>query len=1327
MAFTKSKIAIAVATTASLTGCGGGGGGPGGAGIKPSVSTEYSFSTKSVKDIFGWSEIQTVDENEKQDLENLVKVFKFVQEHRYDSLKESGAIIYINNHPRTLEDAWNVLKGLTKQYYEGQEEFWDKVVETGQFNDADDAYNRIIAAGNVTSNMSDEEQFDYYLNIGSGIVAVAPDPNVSWHNGIYTDWTLSNAGVPTSDTNDNPACTADVYTRDVHWEKVVNGQRTGVRGEHIRTETEERNVSCPAIVSTQDVTSAENSYTEGDVTTETTYEDDTRTSLDANGSTVTEVWRTVTAVSTIPRTTTTVTTVTRVVTYSDGTTSSEVIDTETVTETADQVITETSEYMLSRTVTPNVTETGDTVSTIDTVTYGETTVSTTYVDNTTTELDSSGNTVTEVWRTYTDISTTPVTTTTVATTTRTTYYTDGSSTSEVIDTTTTEDTVNNVSTTTREPERISRTVTANLVSSEVISADVTATSTGTTVSETVSEDDTRTSLDANGSTVTEVYRVYTTTNTTPVTTTVTTTQTRVDTYTDGTVRETVVDVSESSTVTNTVTTATSEELVSRTVTPNVANTSDLDVTTVATTVSEPVLAKTIINTDTRDDGVWTFYYYFWNTTTTVTTTVVTTRTTNWTDGTTTTEVINTTETVNDSVAETITTQIVSPEATPVAPTAPDTGSGTVIVEQPGAPALDYDPETYNYVSYYGSDHVGTPTEVDSHDPADFATAEADNGAVLDVNANYAYARGWTGLGSTVMIMDTGIDTDHPELADKIKYEWEPGYDTGLEDTNGHGTHVAGIVAAAKDGTGTHGVAYDAELAIARIGERVPSMSFARQALNWAKDKPDIVAANLSANVVYSTSYKDSITAHGDGIFTSNHEIYGDENYYNLENPQNWADALNGSEIVLTVSAGNTNLGYVQNPATFASAVDDNGNLLLDGRMLVVGNWNTSANTIEGAKSGHVCKDFTEATSTCNDPYLTKDFYILAPGTRINSTYLDGSYKTMSGTSMAAPVVAGAVAIVHQLWPYMEGKNIAQLLLQTANKNITGYNENTHGQGLLDLDQATRPVGDLGISLTGRNGATVEISGGISVNGIEAGTLSNVAAVDDYDRDFTVDLSSANVERKISVEYADRQKNNGGWASTMANLSARKIDNVRFAASDNVEEYSIGYEHRFFDTNLTAGVSYTKADTNPWIDMSGMWGEVDGSQTTELNLTYDYKDMWAQIGAMNTSTRYKTGLVTDVDDIRSVYATVGYDTDSIAVFGGIKPYAVNGSVTMRLPTSVDADGVMHYDTVSSRVRSELDGYVGFKHNYQKKNHSTTFVGIVDGGGEGHLNFNYRYKF
>jgi subtilisin family serine protease len=724
--------------------------------------------------------------------------------------------------------------------------------------------------------------------------------------------------------------------------------------------------------------------------------------------------------------------------------------------------------------------------------------------------------------------------------------------------------------------------------------------------------------------------------------------------------------------------------------------------------------------------VWYFYYDNWVVTTTTTTVTTTTRTTTYTDGSTTSEVVNTstTQAVSSTTYTTVRNKppTVATVADPLPPADID-GSTVISTYTGGGRTLDYDPASYDYSTYYNSPYVGTPTQVDSHDPADFATLEADNNTVLETRANYAYARGWTGSGSTVMVMDSGVDTDHPDLVDQIKYTWDAGYDNGVEDTNGHGTHVAGIVAAAKNGTGSHGIAYDAQLAIAKITDSGNGNGYAINALNWAKQYNDIVAANLSSNASYSLDYRNSIVDQGNGIFTSNHAIYGGANYYNLIDPTDWGNAL-PNELVLTVSAGNSSLGYVQNPATLATAVDANGDLILDGRMLVVGNWNTTSNGIDGAKSGHVCKDYT---TQCNDPYLTKDFYILAPGMSVYSTYLNGEWKTMSGTSMAAPVVAGAVAIVHQLWPYMKGENIAQLLLQTADKTIPGYNENTHGQGLLDLDTATRPVGNLGISLTGRTGAAAQLSGSISVNGVNDAVLSNISAVDDFDRDFVVDLSGAKVDRKISVEYAERQKDNNSWAASMASLSTRKADNVRFGASENVENYSIGYDHKFYDTNVTLGISYTKTDTNPWIDMSGMWGEVTGSNTAELNLTYDFKDAWVQAGYMNTSSDYKTGIVTDISNIGSVYAVAGYDADNYSVYAGIKPYAVDGSVTMRLPTSVDTAGVMHYDTVSSNIRSTVEGYAGFKHNYIKDNHSTTFVGVVDSDGDKHLGFNYRYKF
>ena len=651
-----------------------------------------------------------------------------------------------------------------------------------------------------------------------------------------------------------------------------------------------------------------------------------------------------------------------------------------------------------------------------------------------------------------------------------------------------------------------------------------------------------------------------------------------------------------------------------------------------------MLTNTIINTDTRSDGVYTFYYRTWTTTTTVVNTTTTIRTWTWSDGTTTTETLDSVVETTETTSEEVITEVVAPEETTDGGNSPTDNSGSNTVVQDNAPTLDFDPDTYVASAYYDSNAMGTPTEVSSHNPADFVTEEFDNDTNMQINANYAYARGWTGKGSVAMIMDTGIDTDHSEFEGKIKYTFDLGFATPIEDENGHGTHVAGIVAASKDGVGMHGVAYDAELAIAKIGERRGvSLSGARSALEWAKDYNDIVVANLSANTNYSTAYRDAMIDHGSGIFTNSHEIYGGENYYNLSDPQDWADAL-PDELLLVMSAGNQTLGYVQNPAVFASAVDSNGNLLLDGRMLVVGMWNNGGYS-DGAKAGHVCKDYSN--DTCNDPYKTKDFYILAPGVSVNSTYNDGGYKTMSGTSMAAPVVTGAVSIIHQLWPYMQGKNIAQVLLQTADKTISSYDENVHGQGLLDLDKATRPVGDLGISLTGRTGTTTPLSGSISVDGIDSAVVSSVVAIDDFDRDFQVDLSSM-VGNEFPVNYLSHYKGQS-YAEKYSNLNPKQWGSF-LMDTDNKKNQLIGYQTDIKDVNLK--FIYSIHDRSPWLRMSGVWGDIEHSKTIDGSATFSESNYWAQLGISKTKTDIKRGLVDSVDDITSVYSVVGYELDNL---------------------------------------------------------------------------------
>jgi len=599
-----------------------------------------------------------------------------------------------------------------------------------------------------------------------------------------------------------------------------------------------------------------------------------------------------------------------------------------------------------------------------------------------------------------------------------------------------------------------------------------------------------------------------------------------------------------------------------------------------------------------------------------------------------------------------------------------------------------------------------------------------------INSSSAYSRGWTGKGVTVAVADTGYDTDHSEFSGQVTATKDY-TGTGINDTNGHGTHVLGTMVAKKDDKGMHGVAFDSKAIVIKAGtSSYINLDNAAKGLSWAASQGASVG-NLSANSNYDKSFRNKITKLSDGTFKSTDTRYDYSNnvFYNMQDPKTWKSATD-QDMIIVNAAGNQGLDVSANPGYFATATDSNGDLILGGKMLIAGALDNNGKIASYSnKAGHICQDIA-ADNTCNDKYQVKDFYILAPGSSWSARN-NGSYSVKTGTSMAAPYISGGAALLRQMWPYMKGENIVKLMTSTActTQCISGYNENIHGAGLLDLDEATKPQGAVGIPTTGRTTSSVSSvslsnsgGSGSSISALaNSSALSNVMIVDEFARDFYVDMTQS-VTAKDTRKFSDVQVATHGASYLPYNqqygsytqggqfpMFTDGLELGLYTNGDGNGDWSTNISNRFklsdkFSVKTTAGIMN---EQQTWLGnyTDGALGVGKNNETQygqlgfELNLGSDMFTFDVAKGYTDVNTGANS-LITSVDRLESQSMKLGYEKklQGDAKWGitySIPNRITNGNTNLRVPHATTLNGeVMYKDTSADMSAKTPEKDIGF---------------------------------
>ncbi len=332
----------------------------------------------------------------------------------------------------------------------------------------------------------------------------------------------------------------------------------------------------------------------------------------------------------------------------------------------------------------------------------------------------------------------------------------------------------------------------------------------------------------------------------------------------------------------------------------------------------------------------------------------------------------------------------------------------------------------------------------------------------------AWAAGYSGQSIVVGLVDSGIAADSPEFAGRIHGSSRDvaGSGRSIQDEGGHGTSVAAVLGAARNGGQIVGLAPQATLAVMRA-DRAGSCATA----DGCRYSDSTLAAGIEA-------------AAATGARVINISLGGSPGNAALRSA--FANATRSA--VLVISGGNDSAAQIDALPTSALA-----------------SGNKAAIIIVGAVDEN-----RQLASFSNRAGSAQDNFITALGVRVRSFDQNGTAFLYSGSSYATPQVSGAIALLAQAYPNLTSAQLVDLLLRSADDAGAPGPDPVYGRGILNIARAFAPSG--GTSLAG-SAVPVSLSANGSLgsafgDGASFGAaLGSVPIIDGYGRTYGLKIGS----------------------------------------------------------------------------------------------------------------------------------------------------------------------------------------------------------------------------